>query len=331
MKKILWLFLLVLVWSCDKKDSPSHREITIPENPTSIGNGGPSFPSDGRRIQVTSLGLSLGGKDFLMRGFSVADPWHFIKRKWRNDTLKGLSIFKDHIANGFLLGGNTVRIPLLPRDEYKEGFLDWHKKYLNEILSPLVSYITRLDKFVILDNHWVRNWNEVDRLDLYLWADLMITHFGNNPKVIFEVFNEPIKPDNWKDWASYIQPMIDQFQKVDNLLLVGGPYWSSHMAGADQLPLKGKNIAYTGHIYSNQSESAWFKNYPTKRPIVFTETGFERGGVEGGDIDWAQNFYNRFLKDKSFIWWCLDREWGPRMIDEKGGLTAAGEFYKAIV
>lgn len=329
MKSILWLFLLLLVYGCDNKETSPHRETVRPKFPNTVGPSKP-LPSSERHIQATGVGFSLDGKDHFIRGFSIADPWHFIKRRWRNRLPLGIAFLKNHVDNGFQLGGNTLRVPLIPRDPYKEGFLDWHEEYLKEILIPLVNHVTKQGRYVILDNHHVKDWNKVERADLYLWADLMIEHFGNNPKVIFEVFNEPIRPDHWKAWRDYIHPTIDQFQKVDNLLLVGGPYWSSHMSGADEYPMRGKNIAYTGHIYSNQSESAWFKNYPIKRPIVYTEVGYEVGHKEGGDTEWATYFHERFLRGKSFIWWCYDSEWGPRMVKTSGQLTDAGKFYREI-
>jgi hypothetical protein len=332
MKLLFWFFLVLSIYGC--KDGgkvspkiPSSSPVSKPVDPreTPVEDRSENTPF---KLSIKDGKILRDGHPYLLRGFNIADPWHIIKRNHRNDP-KAIDFLQDHIYSGMELGGNVVRIPLIPRDPFKEGFLDWTERYLKEILRPTVEFIVKAGWYVILDNHWVKDFDKVERTDLFLWAEIMMENFGNNPQVIFEVFNEPIRPNDWATWVSYIQPMINQMQKVDNLLIVGGPYWSSNMSGANQMPIAGKNITYAGHIYSNQDPMRWKVNYPEN--CIFTEWGFEVGGTEGGNLEWAKKFYYEFLHKKSWTMWCLSSQWGPRMLNDSGDLTDAGKFYRDII
>jgi len=329
-KNILWLLLVLLIYGCGGDETPKKYEGSVVSKPSPPKPLNPTNPVNEKKGKLTSSGskILLDGKPFLLRGFNIADPWHVIKKNHRKDP-KALEFLHDFIYSGMELGGNVIRIPLLPRDAYKEGFLDWSQEYLETILIPTVEFITKAGWFVILDNHYVSDFDEVERTDLFLWAEIMMENFGNNPQVIFEVFNEPIRPNDWATWVSYIQPMVNQMQKVDNLLIVGGPYWSSNMSGANQMPIAGKNITYAGHVYSNQDPARWKRDYPEN--TIFTEWGFEVGGTEGGNLEWAKKFYYEFLHKKSWTMWCYSSDWGPRMLNDSGGLTDAGKFYRDII
>ncbi len=158
----------------------------------------------------------------------------------------------------------------------------------------------------------------------------MAPKYKNNPYVLYEVFNEPILPDNWSTWKTTIaQPAVNLIRSLapDNLVLVGGPYWSSHMAGAATDPVIGTNLVYVGHIYSNQGATAWAKNYePTiaKYPMFITEWGFETGGTEGGDINYGIAF-EAWMKKYNLSWtcWSFDTQWGPRMFNSDWTLKDA--------
>ena len=148
--------------------------------------------------------------------------------------------------------------------------------------------------------------------------------------MIYEIYNEPIYPDDWNKWKSEIaQPAVDLVRghAPDNLIIVGGPLWSAHMAGAIDNPIVGKNIVYTAHIYSNQWPSQITKNFGRsieELPFFVTEWGFESGGTEGGNKSGYGAPFAQWMADHQFSWtvWCFDTRWGPRMFDSNWQLLS---------
>jgi len=239
----------------------------------------------------------------------------------------------------------VIRLPILPGDPryMSEGWFQDNGEdiYFDKHLKPLVDEITAKGIYVIIDLHYMSDYTELYSKVEEFWA-YMAPKFKDNPYVLYEIFNEPIRPDDWNTWKNAIaQPAYNLIRSLapDTLILVGGPYWSSHMLGAVDNPITGTNVVYVGHIYSNQSPERWVRDYEpviAKYPMFITEWGFEKDGTEGGDITYGIAF-EEWMRKQGLSWtvWQFDFLWGPSMFNSDWTLKKSpdgmGEFVRDLL
>jgi endoglucanase len=80
----------------------------------------------------------------------------------------------------------------------------------------------------------------------------MAMEYGDEPAVIFEVFNEP-DTETWAQVKAYAEEVIREIRGAgsDNLVIVGSPTWSQDVDVAANNPITSYgNIAYTLHFYA---------------------------------------------------------------------------------
>ncbi|MCK9522903.1 MAG: cellulase family glycosylhydrolase [Proteobacteria bacterium] len=225
---------------------------------------------------------------------------------------------------------NVIRMPVYPHDSLHgdvmaiEGWSASNANTLvNNYLQPAIDYAKGKGMYVIVDLHYINDISAnsgFDRTAKAFWND-MAPRWANDPKVIYEVFNEPIKingSDKWEDWHPIAQSYVDiiRTHAPKNLVLVGGPNWSQVIGRAGTMPVVGGSIAYVAHIYdfhyrdgvgSTIEEQIHYCHL--KHPVVLTEWGF------GGSDTTNANRIKSFIKDRglSFTAWCLHNAWGPPM------------------
>jgi hypothetical protein len=75
----------------------------------------------------------------------------------------------------------------------------------------------------------------------------MITYYGDNPHVVFDLFNEP-RYCNWAMWTRSMQSLVDYVRHAGSLnqLWAEGLWWGSTFAGLPHL-LSGQGIVYSFH------------------------------------------------------------------------------------
>jgi hypothetical protein len=174
--------------------------------------------------------------------------------------------------------------------------------------------------------------------------DFIAPRYASNPNVLFEVFNEPINPDSWSTWKSYIQPVVTSIRSVaDNVILMGSPSWSTRLNGALTDPIAGGNIAYVYHLYPNQGPATAanldpkFGNASVRLPVVLTELGWDpvqplhpvTGGTTSG---WGLPLRQYLDARPQIGWmaWIFDNFWAPVMFDKSWNLLG-GEYQGAFV
>jgi len=85
--------------------------------------------------------------------------------------------------------------------------------------------------------------------------------YGNNPNIIYEIYNEPLEVS----WDSVIKPYSEKVIATirqydpDNIIIVGTPAWSQDVDIASKNPLADKNIAYALHYYAG-THSQWLRD-----------------------------------------------------------------------
>lgn len=280
---------------------------------------------DGKYIRDAS------NKEVILRGVSVADPKSlmFFKRGRPYDLFRIMDIAVNEWH------ANVIRLPVHPGGiDDVPGFEGGINNYLKDYLAPAVAKAVELGVYAVIDLHIFDDYTtkEKGRLVRDFWSAVAV-YYKETPDVLFELYNEPIKPDNWDTWREYCQPWVDMVRKIapSNLIVAGGPRWCQNMAGAAKNPLKGRNIVYSAHCYPahlKDFENNWGPLLD-KFPVFFTEWGYEKGAkfptsgttsafgeplkglIEAGGCSWAA--------------WCFDNDWFPKIFDKPWSLPGEDE------
>ena len=197
-----------------------------------------------------------------------------------------------------------------------------------------------------------------DTHSVAFWADAA-SLFGNNPSVMFELFNEPkmgrldIEPDGhtgaqtWRDggqlqagtatWYSPgMQALYDTVRAsgANNLVLIDGTGWASNLLTAGTNPVDGTNIAYAFHAYApaGTDPSVYPANLDRSvAPVIdpngrYREAGFATEfGTNAQDTPAAATGSSYLAStiawlDAHHVGWAV-YGWYPRTIDSYGLLT----------
>lgn len=275
--------------------------------------------------QLTTKGSQIyaGDKPIRLRGANIPDPL-FINL-WRS----GVNA-KDLVKRVKSMGGNVVRIAVHPHIKPKEAFFKDRMGYFNRHLKPTLNECEAQAIYCIIDLHFVADYESRKTQALFFWA-FMVEHYANESHVIFEIYNEPIKPDNWARWKNYVaQPVVDLIRKsgAQNLLIVGGPNYNQSIGKALHDPIDGINIAYSAHIYPNTDLKMWDRAYlplAKKFPLLVTEWGFQTGHekfLAGTKTSFGVPLI-KWMDQHQIGWtaWVLDNQWTSQMVDHQWRLT----------
>ncbi|MCX6182142.1 MAG: cellulase family glycosylhydrolase [Bacteroidetes bacterium] len=113
------------------------------------------------------------------------------------------------------------------------------------------------------------------------------TKYGNQPNIIYEIWNEPINVS----WSNVIKPYHNELVQTiraidpDNIIVCGTRNWSQRVDEAANDPVTGTNIAYTLHYYA-ASHGQELRNYCTQAlnknvAIIVTEYGVCEASGDG--------------------------------------------------
>ncbi len=169
--------------------------------------------------------------------------------------MKGVGLFsliwEDPFANMTSLAAETnlfphincLRVPIIDEDGSNGG---WDTKtasqrdsYYNTTILPIINIALSHGWYVILDYHAVKPWNVPERLRKAkdFWG-YMAPRFKGNPKIIFELFNEPSDPSvypfpgtlaNYLEYQVIYQKLADyvRFLARRNLQLMCTPTYDT--------------------------------------------------------------------------------------------------------
>lgn len=202
-----------------------------------------------------------------------------------------------------------------------------------DIIDPYVQQAIAKGLYIIVDLHFVSNYGSggIPQVFVMNFWKYVAPKYANTPNVLFEVYNEPINPDVWTTWKSYIQPVIDTIRAVAprNIILVGGPQWSTRVNSAAANPMTGGNLVYVYHIYPNQG-AATTTNLNTKFgtsaqtiPVMLTEFGWNDNSnysdavTHGTTTAWGTPFrtYMDAHPEIGFTGYIFDNFWKPQYFD----------------
>ena len=201
--------------------------------------------------------------------------------------------------------------------------------------------------YVIID--WHSHHAEDNKQSAISFFQEMATLYGNQPNVIYEIYNEPLQVS----WNSVIRPyavdVINAIRQIDpdNLIIVGTPTWSQDVDVASNNPIPGINIAYTLHFYAATHKESLRQKAQTAMNNGIALMATEWGTVEAsgnGNVDQAStDAWMNFLKLNgiSHLNWAVnDKAEGASILkpgaSSTGGwadsqLTASGLYVKNII
>ncbi|KYF87072.1 glycoside hydrolase [Sorangium cellulosum] len=136
----------------------------------------------------------------------------------------------------------------------------------------------------------------------------MAAEYGDEPAVIFEIFNEP-DYESWAEVKSYAEEVIGVIRTAgsDNLVIVGTPTWSQDVdVAARNRITSDNNVAYTLHFYATSHRDALRTKASNALaaglPLFVTEWGTcENTGSGSLDLGEAQRWLD-FLDSHQISW-----------------------------
>ncbi len=188
------------------------------------------------------------------------------------------------------------------------------------------------------------------KLTQQFWQSFAPLYAGDTG-VLYETFNEPqnITPEQWLNGDTgkgYVgeQQLADTIRQTgaNNIILIDGPTWSGKIGLLlPQYALKGSNIAYAAHIWSNGSNrnpanwAANWENAAAKYPIVITEFG--DNSPHCSYTSWLQQVMPVIAQNTDGMFaWAFNSDGAmcgrPNLISKSGAVSAYGlpiyQFFK---
>jgi endoglucanase len=273
------------------------------------------------------------GNTVILRGVSLVDVG---VADTRTRNARQLIDMATDSASGWY--ARVVRLPVYPDAIDKTpGWIAGPDAYFNNHLNPAVQECVARQIYCIVDWHYISDYNSsaVDTATRNFWS-YVAPKFANTPNVIFELYNEPIGPNNWSTWKTTAQPWVNIIRTAapNNIILIGSPNWSQTTAAAATSPFSGSNLAYVVHVYpqhgGQSTWDSWFGNTSTTVPYFITEWGWQNGGANptSGTLSGYGTPFGNYLDSKGVSWtaWVFDDFWQPVMWDTSWNLLS-GENY----
>ena len=296
----------------------------------------PWLHTSGRFIQDPN------GNNVVLRGVSLVDV-SVADSRTRN-ARQQIDMATDEASGWY---ARVVRLPVHP--EAIDGQPAWNAgpdAYFNNHLNPAVQECVARQIYCIIDWHYISDYTSsaIDTSTRNFWS-YVAPKYANTPNVIFELFNEPVNPDNWDTWKATAQPWVNLIRSYapNNLILIGGPRWSQNLSSAASSPFTGSNLVYVAHIYpehgGQSTWDSWFGNAANSAPFFVTEWGWQQGGstpTNGTQSGYGVSFSN-YLESKGLSWtaWVFDMYWQPVMFDTNwnllGGEAYEGQFVQNLL
>jgi endoglucanase len=158
--------------------------------------------------------------------------------------------------------------------------------------------------YVIVDWH-AHDLHQSEAVDFF---SEVAQRYGDEPSVIYEVFNEP-EGETWPEVKAYAEAVIAAIRQYDpdNLVIVGSPEWDQRvdLVAADPIT-SDDNVIYSVHFYA-ASHGAWLRDRAAAAlasgiPLFVSESsGSEAAGTGNNDYTEWQAWFD-FMDENQISW-----------------------------
>ncbi len=328
MKKLLFILLacvFVAVSCSDDRITPEDEpETPVGGKDDDDGKEEEEKPAPLLRVEGRYL-KDATGKIVNLHGFVQTYSPFFNNNAWNNYNVSGCLSYNKRMIDEILGAGWKMNFVRLHMDPYwsttpgSQGRYEGHeyfeearfRKYLDEVFVPMAEYAASKGLFVVMRPPGVcpekiavnDDYNEYLNL---VWG-IVSQHkaIKNNPRIMFELANEPIQIRGTDGvYGASGQACFDQlklfFQSTvdiirahaDNIIWVPGLGYQSQYAGFANNPVTGGNIGYAIHVYPG-----WFNSGQGYENF---QRGWDEQVKPAADIapimvtemDWAPEKYN---------------------------------------
>lgn len=186
-----------------------------------------------------------------------ADGTKIVDKNGQPIQLRGMSLFWSQWAEQYwnesviqtLTNDWKINVIRAPIGVEMGGYLENPNKH-KDLIKRVVQAAIASDIYVIVDWHAHYAHKETDRA-IEFFSEFAKT-YGQNPHVIFEIFNEPKDDVTWDEVKAYADSVIKAIRDAGskNLIVVGTVRWSQNVDEAAYRPLEDMNVAYALHFYA---------------------------------------------------------------------------------
>lgn len=189
-------------------------------------------------------------------------------------------------------GANVVRLALYSEDYCGSASSPGNKTENLSILYRGIDAAIATDLYVIVDWHVLRDEDpNVHKQDAIEFFKTVSEKYSGNPRVIYEICNEPNGNVVWSDIRSYAEEVIPVIRanSPEAVIIVGTPNFDRMLMGAASDPLEFDNVMYACHFYAASHGEDLREEIRTAMsrglPIFLSEVGLSEESGDG-DVDY---------------------------------------------
>ena len=266
---------------CDDNSDPTPEPVPTPKpDTTNVEAEYNGVYVDGRFLK------SPDGQILTLHGFAQTySPWFNEQMsKWNNYDVDACLEYNQGLIDDIQRAGwamDFVRLHMDPYWSNRPGVqtsgeedisafdVDRFEQYLDEVFVPMADYIIQCGMYVVMRPPGVcpkviKVGDKYQKYLLKVW-DVVSRHsdLKNNPKVMFELANEPVdivgtdgttgsgSQSQFDACKEFFQAIVDTMRAngCKNVLWIPGPAYQGNYAGFANNPVKGENIGYAVHVY----------------------------------------------------------------------------------
>lgn len=309
---ILLCCLTILLCSCSKKDEKNN-------------------PAPTTDTTIAMVPVAMAGVNWADARDNFVDGWVIPSGLEAGDDNATVAAKANAILSGFqtnMPGVNTIRLPINPPSVLEV----WWSRYTGAIDKAVNKNMNVI--LACWESASSRNGLVDDTAAFWKMWDTVITKYGSNSKVFFEVFNEPYGYSLSSLTDLYVQFLSRYFNVARERILLGGTGYSENVTaiGADSrfagCLLSLHNYAFWATRTLSAWESDWrsrYGNYALRTVVTEFGAGMTTGkdytGVANdNEIAYIQGSTNVFRSDKvSSVYWPGLRDGDTYSIQTRSG------------